>query len=188
MAQLWRCKAVLTAPSGSPYFNQTYWVKSPGLDVRDSVSKYRTFWNDIKSYIQEDTIVQVSNEIDVVDIDTGNIIDVTTIDPVDAVLGTDSGQALPWATQGLARFVTGVYVSGRALRGRLFIPAITESNNVAGIPGSGMLSAVNGAITSMTSAGLDASMAVYSRTHHVAAPTVGGNMWNQWSILRSRRD
>jgi len=104
------------------------------------------------------------------------------------VTGTEGTEKLPPATQGLIEWRTGFFVGGREIRGRTFIPGLSNSSSAAnGVPTSTWLTlaaAASTAIIGWTSS----DFVVYSPTKHQKALVTAGQPWNEWAVLRSRRD
>jgi hypothetical protein len=91
--------------------------------------------------------------------------------------------------QGLHRWNTGVFVNGRLLRGRTFLPTPPEADNDAdGTPSSTYISAWPASAAAADSAHPLARHVVWSRTHGIKSPVLGsGSVPNQWSYLKTRR-
>lgn len=134
---------------------------------------------------------------------TGKITKVDAVTPVSGVGGL-AAEALPYATQLLTRLITSQFVNGRRVRGRIFIPGLSETDNTAGLPAATLrttaTTAATGLITQSTG-----TLAVWSRPYSALdddgqpipgkTPRVGSqhavtsvSTWTQWSVLRSRRD
>jgi len=188
MTQLYKVSSTITNFTGAPYYSQLFFSKLPGIEPDSATAHVYTFWNSYKAYMGEQCNVIVDPLVYVIDLDTGNTVDAISTDPQSDVSGTDEGDALPTFTQGLARFNTGVWYAGRQLKGRMFLPGITESNNNSGVPAGGYVTAVSEYIETLATPTLSVIPVVYSRTHHVAAPMQGGTLWSKWATLRSRRD
>jgi len=188
MAQMWRVKSLISQPVGGEALSQLYFSKLPGLEPGNAVARVGAFWNSYRAYMSTDYSVTVSGDVEVVDVDSGHLIEVTTIDSAGPYVGTDEGDRLPPQTQGLGRFPTGVYVAGRQLRGRMFLPGVTESNSTDGAPGGGYVSAVTEDLQNLAAVTITVIPLVYSHTHHVGAPMSGASLWSKWASLRSRRD
>lgn len=146
-----------------------------------------SFWNAVDEVMSTQVSFTVEGEIEEWDAATGTITGVDNTDPYTAT-GTATGDPLPPATQGLIRWRTGFYTSGRELRGRTFIPGMTEGNNGSdGKPASGVRVVLGNAANSLRS-GASHQLSVYSRTHATAAPVTSSSVWTEWAQLRSRRD
>lgn len=99
--------------------------------------------------------------------------------------GADSNNPLPNAAMGLVRWRTGVYNDGRELRGRTFIPGITENSCDA----NGNLSDTARSAIAAASNDLNdtTDFCVYSPTHHMQATPTNISVWQEFAYLRSRR-
>jgi hypothetical protein len=96
---------------------------------------------------------------------------------------------MAFATQGLIRWRTGVFIAGRELRGRTFIPGATESRSANGRPDSTYITTAETAAQDLLdNAALGAALVVYSVTHRQVELVQSRSVWGQWAVLRSRRD
>lgn len=101
------------------------------------------------------------------------------------VTGADANDAVPNAAMALVRWRTGVYVAGREIRGRTFIPGFTENSvDANGNISSTAQSAIE-AGANLMAAGTD--LCVYSPTRGSAAQVTNATVWSEFAILRSRR-
>jgi len=145
------------------------------------------FWTNIKSAVYSGQTMNVEGEVATIDEATGQILSFDSVTAV-TVAGTATGELLPRATQGLLRAKTNVYAGGKRIQGRVFVPYPVESaSETQGVPSALYIEIVrnSGAIL----AGLTtATWVIYSPTKHTFAPVVGASCWDQWSVLRSRRD
>lgn len=144
------------------------------------------FWNSVRGVIHSSTTIRVEGEVDQVDEASGELTGISTVTAV-SYTGGDSAEPLPPATQLLARLRTGQRVAGREVRGRFFIPALTQSMNDNGVPASVYLADVNTALATLANHST-ADWAVYSRTYHVAYSITSATAWTKFATLRSRRD
>jgi hypothetical protein len=103
------------------------------------------------------------------------------------VLGAQTADPLPWATQGLVRWTTGTFIGGRQVRGHTFIPGTTETDNTLGVPNSTYLTALDAAAATLIGTS-GVTPVVYSRKNHSGWPIISRSTWTKWAELRSRRD
>lgn len=155
-------------------------------DAQDFIDGIEQFLNGIADRLNNNLTMQCENTVDEVDIATGDIISQTAVSAA-LIIGTDATEALPIATQGLVQARTGVFLGGREIRGRIFVPAFTETASSGGTPSSACKTDVNTQAGNFA-ADAAANWCVYSRTHHAAAGVTSATMWSQWAVLRSRRD
>lgn len=183
-----RVTVVTTSGQGSPYYANHFFGGETSGEAVAASNAVRALYGSFDNWRPASIISTVDTEVHNVDPSTGQTTEIFVV-PTWTESGAHSAELLPWATQGLIRWRTGFFVNGRELRGRTFVPGLTEDFNVGGVPGgtlvTGIASAINTYVTTSTAAG---DPVVYSPTHKVAAIMTTGNFWTQWAVLRSRRD
>lgn len=165
--------------------NQFYFDEAAGT-ASAAAAAARAFWQAAADVMSTQVVWTVEGEVELVD-ETGAITGVESTDPFTSN-GSSTGDPLPIATQGLIRWRTGFFMGGRELRGRTFIPGVTEGlNGTDGKPNSGALIEMNQAPAALLGAS-GAEFRIFSRTKNASATVVSGSAWTQWATLRSRRD
>jgi hypothetical protein len=195
-----RIRTVFTGVAGTPWYSNLYFLNDGGTSIAATATTWVTaFWNSLDNQMGAGISWATDPEVPTFNQATGKI---TKTDAVTPGTGTSSGvgEVLPYATQLLIRLVTDEFVNGRRVRGRIFVPAPLEADNVSGLPGASIRTpaqtAINTLITSSTS-----TLAIWSRpfagdpenpnnparigTQHVVDL---GQVWTQWAVLRSRRN
>jgi len=185
VANISRFRTVFTGVAGTPWYSNMYFEGGTpeGAAYGPMVN---SFWVAISSAIRNSVSWSVEPTYVVIESGTGAIQDIG--DWEGAVGAGGSGvEALPWATQGLIHWHTSVYVSGRELRGRTFVPGLAEGANAEGV--------VSGAVQDQMQAAADGliddsshAFTIYSPTHHVEHVVQSGAASGQFAVLRSRRD
>jgi len=176
-----------TAP-GLPFYSSHYFEGDTQGEADAAVAAVVEFWQALSTLTTSAIDAVVSPEVEVVDPASGQVTGVFQTAGGTAEM-TASGEPLPWTTQGLVRWRTGVFVGGREIRGRTFLPGPLEANNAVGVPASSYFTLANTAIAGfLTDAAAAGGLVVYSRTHGQAALVAAGNVWTQWATVRSRRD
>jgi hypothetical protein len=183
---LYRIRTRVTGPSGGPWLS-TFYFDSSGGTAGQAAAAVELFWFAVKA-LMVNTVTATNDGVAVT-------INEVTGEPTAAIayaataqVGALATEELPRAAQGLIRWQTGVYLGGRERRGRTFIPGLGEGANTAG----GVVAAAT--ITSLNTAAAnligDANsiLAVWSRAHGAFSPVVAGTTWNEFAVLRSRRD
>jgi hypothetical protein len=161
-------------------------------EAQDAVDAVVAFWTAIADRIATGITISVSGEVEVVNPSTGLITGVDSATGAN-ISGSEGTEPLSPALQGLVRWRTGVYVTAgdppraREIRGRTFIPGPTTGQSLNGVPESDYRTDIAAAAAAYASSGPNASL-VYSRTHDQAEPITASSVWDQWAILRSRRD
>jgi hypothetical protein len=150
---------------------------------RDAVVAFLTATNDQRATSSTWTI---ATDVKRFNVATGALESINTVTTATDT-GDDGGDILGVATQGLLRLLTTSIVSGRLLRGRLFLPANTETVNSGGGPTSTYRSDYEAAAATLI-AEANTNWGVWSRTHGAFVGVNSASVWNQWAVLRSRRD
>lgn len=190
-----RTTAVWTAPQGGPYFSTMFFAGTGSASATEAALAHRAFWTALAPFINPAYSVNVDDEIVELDVQTGAPTAVYT-EATTAQAGTLNSQPLSFATQGLIRLLTPTFVGSRRVRGRMFVPGLTEDSTQGGKPDVTFMSNVNAALaTWFGTIDPSAPLVVWSRPitgaggrpgtqHEVDAVTI----WDQFAVLRSRRD
>lgn len=187
MADVALLRTVWDGVAGAPYYTTLAVDASDPGNIDQVRDAWEDFLQDQASNIDTRIAANIQGDVPVVDLATGTLVRVETITP--AIIDMNGlGDILPASTQGLCRLRTGLVVGGRRLRGRLFLPGMTEANSTAaGVPSSALQSDVDAALTLLITASAGAWV-VYSRTHQAISSVTTASLWSQWAVLRSRRD
>lgn len=186
MTDLIRLRLEWTGPGGAG-LSTFYFTEAGGSSGDDAAAAVEDFVNGIRGNVANDWTATLSGVQAVIDDATGTLVGTTGIGGGFTISGDNSNEKSPLATQGLIQWGTGSVVSGRILRGRTFVPGVTDAVNDEGKPTSGYISALNTAAAALIA---DASSVfrVWSRAHGTSAPVTSGGTWSQFAVLRSRRD
>ena len=177
-----------TAPQGAPYYTNMYFAGLNQAQAEDAHSAVAGLWNNFQADISTAYGCTVQGDVDVVTPATGQVTDQHTVAPV-TFAGDDAGQPLPFTTQGLIRWSTGFWQSGRQVRGRTFIPGITEGQTQGGVPDPAFIAVWNPfLVTFLGATDPGNEFGIWSRTAGNHTAVSAGAMWDQWAVLRSRRD
>lgn len=173
---------------GTPYVS-THYFKPPVEDqtaANAAVSQVAGCWNQIDPR-QVAGITWATEAIVARITDAGVLVGQFATAPQTST-GALVGDWLPRMTQGLLTFHTGVFVAGREIRGKMFVPALTETDNTAaGAPSTTLTTAINlGGLSLLGPAACP--LAVWSRTHSTSAIVTIAAASPTWALLRSRRD
>lgn len=181
---LYRVRTAITGGPGGAELSTMFFDASTGT-AQDAANAARAYWNDIKALINSSYLMTVEALVYTIDSTTGKATGVTGTTTV-PVGGNNFSQPLPPANQGLSIWHTGVFVAGREIQGKTFVPGPGEDGNDSGVPNGTYSTALNTGSNNLTSAG-PITFGIYSRKHHLFAQATSGHAWNQWAILRSRR-
>lgn len=182
-----RVRTVMYGFDGSPYYSNQYFGGNTEGAAAAAAAATAGFWDDIKGYITSGVGIQVGEITDLVDTATGQVTDSWNKSQTEVV--TTGNAPLPPATQGLVRLKTNFWISGRRLQGRIFIPSLANDAQTGGEPSTGFKTAMAAAMNTFLPAASPAGLlGVYSRTHHEFATVQSFSVWDQFAVLRSRRD
>lgn len=187
MVNIRRVEAEWTGLSGSPFLSVWNFRNEPGA-ADDYAEAVNDFLGVLSHLVHESLSVRVEPVQTIFDDTTGQPTGTETASQAYTPPMTGSGSMKSAATQGLLQLRTGVYAAGREIRGRLFIPAPTEGGGDA-TPSPAYMAdlttagnALVGAMTPTT------AWVVYSRSRGQSADITSTSAWNQYAVLRSRRD
>ena len=187
MAQLFEVHTTWTGVAGAPYYTTLRGLVTGPVEPEEFADAWTSFLVTIQGAIIDNLTAVVEPEVTVIESTTGELVGVLSIDG-DTIAPSGSTDALPPMTQALMQLTTPAIISGRRLRGRIFLPGMLEANNtVDGQPSAALISSFDGAGATLVDA-LASTWVVYSPTHRAYATVTGMNTWNQWAVLRSRRD
>lgn len=183
-----RVETVISGASGAPFFSRMNFVYDgtgdPALAATNAAAAVADFWIAAGVVLSESLQWQVQQDVISYNEATGQP---TASYPQGGQFGTfaAASEPLPWATQGLVQWFTGVYVGGRQIRGRTFVPGATEPSNVAGRPGGSFPTTLQAAAQALVD-DADSTLGVYSKGS--TRPVTGTSVWAKWAVLTSRRD
>lgn len=182
-----RVRVGFTGAPGSPWLATHYFI----ADTEDATAAAAAntavgaFWESVDDIMDNSVSWATEAQVAHLDLD-GTLTGSFGVTPVTST-GETSGDALPWTTQALVQLQTGVYVGGRQVRGRLFVPGLTEAASGDGVPSTATRNAINAAAATL--AAVDPPRwCVWSRKNTSAAAVDTASTWAQWAVLRSRRD
>lgn len=184
-----KTETVWSGVAGAPYYTALYFLGESEEQAESAHAATVELWQAIVAYYRADMTATVQPEVSVVDPATG-LTTATFLEASVPVVGSGSPPYQPLVIQGLLRLRTGTYVGGREIRGKIFLPGTGDSQDNNGVPAADY----QGTITTLFNAFLADTLAlgiplqVWSRAGGVSASVQAGSVWNQWAILRSRRD
>lgn len=182
---MFRVRVTFTAGTGTPYLSTFFLNDGGSLTAQNAVAGVGAIYTSLASVIKAGHTWTTSSVVETVDKVTGQPTGITSVTPVTGT-GSDSNQEAPQATQGLIEWRTGQFVGGREVRGRTFIPSLTTGSMLNGQPSSAYISALS-AVAATYAAGTLWAPCVYSRKHHDTYSIVGGDVWTNFAVLKSRR-
>lgn len=187
MATVARVRMLFTGVAGTPGYLNLYFDADTSTAGAYQAATLDALV-DFIDHVGTGCVVTAVNPIPIIDVATGAVVDVA-VGAGGNFTFTGGTDLLPLATNGLARHHTGVFIGGRELRGRSFLPYPVESQSDLGKPSAGYITALNSLFSTLQDVShANGAFVVYSPTHHQMAAVTGSDAWNQWAVLRSRRD
>lgn len=180
-----RVRVAYSGIGGTPYLSTFYFNGTGSTQATDAHTGVTTFQNALDA-VQDNGLTWRSDP-QVVEMDptTGAATASYSVTSATAV-GALAVESLPFASQGLIRLRTGVYASGREIRGRLFVPGLTENANNDGAVVAATQTAVNAAAAALIADGTS-EWVVWSRSNGTTEAITSATMWDQFATLRTRR-
>jgi hypothetical protein len=184
MAQVYRVRTAITGTVGGPMV-ATQWFDASVGTAQDAATATQLFWHNARLRISNGFSMLVEPLVYVIDVASGLAI---ANAPVTSSVETGgvSSDNMPGYVQGLVAWHTGIFIAGRELIGKTFLPGVTEGDNSNSAPTGAYLTDMGSAASTLV-ASSPANPVVYSRVHHTFAPIAAGAVDTQWAILRSRR-
>lgn len=184
MVTLGRTQTVLTGVAGAPYYSNLYW--DTGYSAAEAVEHTAELWEILDNRIVNEVAWEVSGIVEYFDDSDGIIIGAVVTDAVVGA-GEAGGEMLPSSTQVLVKWRTGVYSGGREIRGRTFVPALDVFMNDEGSVEAVARGDLSDELATWLG-GLAFPPRIWSRTHGDSAVVAAAEVWEQFAVLRSRRD
>jgi hypothetical protein len=183
---MYRVRTNFTGVPGAPYLSTMYFAESGGT-AQQAATAAGAFWTALIPNLTNSMNFATEADVALVNAATGVVTGAVATTPVLGTGGRADAQ-LPRATQGLVRWLTGIYVAGRQVRGRTFIPGLTEDANITdGLVTPAVAAAINNAAATLI-ASPNADLEIWSRTLGQSNVATVGSTWTEFAILRSRRD
>lgn len=182
---MWRVRTGFTGSQGAPYLNTLYFDTLGGT-AGQAVAAAGAFWGDVDALIVNDLSWATEPEVYQLSEVTGQPVSVTQVTSLTGT-GAKTGAMLPRATQGLIRLGTGVFVGGREIRGRIFVPGLEVGADNNGSLEASYAAALEAAtLTLQTDA--NSALVVWSRKNGQMEGVIASSAWSEFAVLRSRRD
>lgn len=190
VTEMLRVRTVLTGVAGSPYYMTGYFDAQTGTPTQ-AITAWHTFISGgggaTSGGIPSGARVETLGEVQLVNPVNGDVTGAVVGTPA-VTTGTGVGPFLPPANQLVVRWRTGIYESGREIRGKTFIPSRLESESTAtGQVETAATTAFNSLASALIANAL-VDLVVWSRKYGQWALVSSGSTWNQFGVLRSRRD
>lgn len=185
MALINRFRVVWTGVAGTPAYSNFYFING-GAGINAQGAALRSMIFNGRSMFLDNVTANFEPDVPTIDSVTGDI-QYSAVSPLDPVTGVNTDDPLPPATQILVRMGTGQYQNGRELRGRWFVPYIGRNLVTNGQLDPLTVTSINNFVSPLI-IGSSNTWCVWSRKTGAVAAVESVSTWNQFAVLRSRRD
>jgi len=188
---IYRVRTSIVGLQGAPYLSTHYFAESGGTAAQ-AATAVSTFWTALAARVADQASGQVESSVSTLDETDGSLQGETAV-TTDAINFSNTGEHLPYATQGLIQWRTSNVVGKRIARGRTFVPGATEDAATFGYPNSTYVAALQTAASALI-ANANCILVVWHRPTEAnpssgqVSPVSTATVWTQWAVLRSRRD
>lgn len=198
MATILRTRAVIGLNSGAVACLMTHYWDSTGAAIgalaTESVARVRAGFNAAAGAISNTVTYTPTLVVDEIDEVTGAIVNQVAASAPAATAGVSASPQLPLQTMGICQYQTGLFIAGRRLRGRSYVPGLTVGGvTTAGLPTTATLNALAAFNTALGTTILTATnQRVWHRpnaggTGGLSAVVTTRTVNNQFGVMRSRR-
>nr|CRY97439.1 hypothetical protein [uncultured prokaryote] len=182
-----RVRSVMTGLAGSPFYSNLYFAGELDTEAETAADGVHDIWDGVHESIKAGLTIEVDPFVAIVDQVTGEVTGGHLVDPPDPVVCIAAADVLPMMTQLQVNLNTATYIGGRNVKGRCYIPALTEAvNDTNGRPSIGIRGGVEDLFDGVIAGG--AQLVVWSRKNGTQAYVSSNTCSTQWASLRSRRD
>lgn len=174
---------------GLPYLGTFYFASlgDPITEAASAVTATGTFWNAVDAQFPDELSWSVQPDVAFINEVNGELVQLVTVAAPPSGVGTQTDEFLPTANQALLTWNTGQVVGGRLLKGKTFVPGITEAQVSNGALMSFYRTVVNNAAAALI-ADVSTSLMVWSRKNGTSRAATAGTTATKVAVLRSRRD
>lgn len=162
----------------------TFYTAAPPTGAQ--LTAIKTLFFNLSNLIPSGIITQVENSGQQIDTATGKAVDTWTAAAVTSSVGTGGGN-YSGPCGGMIRWNTGVFTSGRLLRGKTFlVPLTAGAYDGSGTITDSSVATANAQIATFITA-MSGGLAIYSRRYLTSTTATSGALQDKAVVLRSRR-
>lgn len=189
---MYRVRAAITGDLVAGGGLSTFYYDLAGGTAPQAATATLTFLSGIASNCSNRVTWTVDPTVGIINEQNGDIIG-TQVVTGGVVPGTSGLEALPPSQQALMQLRTGVFQNSREVRGRLFIPGITEFDSVGGVLSAAAILDLDAAGEALI-ADATSTWVVWARPGNppgsigAMAPVQSVSVPTKFAVLRSRRD
>lgn len=181
-----RVLTTFTGVTGSPWTNATFWTGADNQTGADNaVAAVGAFWGAVDALMG--TAVLWSTDPEVAQLTTAGERTGGFVTTPQSGAGALSTDLLPIQTQALVRLLTGSFINGRQVRGKINVPGLTETANTLGLLASASRTTIQTAADTLIATASPA-FSIWSRKNATAVAVDTASVSQTWAVRRSRRD
>jgi hypothetical protein len=195
---MYRVRATINGVQGLPGLFTAYYESdtiSSGTDALACANRVRSAWDVFKTSFTPAVSVSVQSIVDLLDEESGELLNSFAVTPPALVVGTAAGAGAPNEVAAGLVYETGSIVNGRRLRGRSFLSPLSHTAVAGTIPPAGTVTNVNAMGVALIGATPPLSPlphVVWSRpkpgVNGSLHPSLAATCAAKFFVLRSRRD
>jgi len=196
---VWRVVTRITGAQGSPWLNTLCFHSTGSGTVQQAADAVAAFWGAADAFMDNSTSWVIDPTVVEFTEDQGANVAFHTVSTGSGT-GATNAVSLPYATQALIRLYTGQVVNSHQVRGRIFVPGITQNNLGEGVANAALITGLNTAAAALI-ADANSELVVWSRPVDAEHATENSPMRDgsthvvttaststQFAVLTSRRD
>lgn len=176
---------VWTGVAGLPAYSNFYFLNG-AIEQQEAHNAVGSLMGSLQNFVRTGVTMTVEGSVPTIDSATGNILSEEEL-VTDTFNGADPTEPLPPAVQLLVRYRTQAFSNGRRVQGRTYLPCMTQTVNDSGKVGEAQRTAISGYFSSFFTATAN-GLVVWAKTSGGVAPVSSISIWDQFAVMRSRRD
>lgn len=181
---MYRMQVITLGFQGAPGYNTYYSLAGTEAAASTWAGDVSGYISGLASNLSNVTTCQFDGILEEFDPGTGQTTSTLDVGAF-SVQGVNNANQSPQGTCALIRWRTGLFLNGREVRGRSYISGLADIGD-----GVGRITDTN--LADMQTAAQiladSSTAAVYSPTNGIGAFISSANVWNQFGLMRSRRD
>lgn len=187
---LYRVEMHLTGFTGAPGL-AVHYLDEIGGTAAQAANAVGNLWIGFQSFLYDTVAFENDAQVKIINEATGALEGVTGVTVVPGS-GTNTTEPMPPSQMGLVRWHTAGVVGGRVLQGRTFVGPTTQDANDSGVLTSAAVADLQAAADAYI-ASANAEPVIWHRpssggSDGTARAITTASVWNQWAVLRGRRD
>lgn len=192
-----RIRSVSTGVAGTPWYTNIY-MSGGSAAAADARARVVTFWNALVGIQRSDLQTVVEQEVWEIDPFTGDTLGISNAGTGAPATGTSASPPLPTANQGLIRVATQGVQRNRRVKGKIYVPGLTTGSMTDGRLNNATITVLTNAAQGLVGGTGPSRLVVWSRPLGPFGPipavlgsehtATGIGVWNEYAVLRSRRD